>query len=61
MVGGEKSVGKALLLDSFLRYLGPQSLQTQALLFEKEVDVRSPPFMVVCEQYTDRQADRLNF
>ena len=35
MVGGEKSIGKALLLDGFLRKLGSCNLQTQAVLFGK--------------------------
>ena len=35
MAGGEKSIGKALLVDRFLRNLGSRNLQTQAVLFEK--------------------------
>ena len=34
MVGGEKLIGKAILLDKFLRKLGLRNLQTEAVLLE---------------------------
>ena len=35
MVGGEKSIGRALLQVGFPSYLGSHNLQTQAMLMEK--------------------------
>ena len=44
MAGDEKSIGKALLLDGFLRKLGSRNLQTQAVLFGKEIGSPFPSF-----------------
>ena len=43
MAGGEKSIGKALLLVVFLSYLDSRTIQTQAVLLEKI----GPPFTSV--------------
>ena len=44
MVGGEKSMGKVLLLDGFLRKLGSFNLKAQAVLLGKKLDLYSPPW-----------------
>ena len=54
MAGGEKSIGKALLLVGFLSYVDSRANQTQAVLLEKKLDLHSPPFMVSYEAITDR-------
>ena len=59
MAGGEKLIGKALLLVGFLSYLDLHTNQTQAVLFGKKLDLHSPPFMVSYESVTDRLTDTL--
>ena len=55
MEGGEKSIGKELLLVGFLSYLDSHTYQTQAVFLEK-MDLLSPQFMVSYE-ITDRLTD----
>ena len=59
MAGGEKSIGKALLLVVFLSYLDSRTHQTQAVLLEQTLELHSPPFMVSYESVTGRLTDTL--
>ena len=59
MAGGEKLIGKALLLDGFLSCLGLRNLQTQVVHLEKKIDLHSPSFMACYVRHTDRPTDRL--
>ena len=44
----DKSTGKVLLPDKFLREIGSRNLQTQALLVVTYLNLHSPPFVAFC-------------
>ena len=46
--GRDKSAGKRLLLDEFLREFGSRNLQTQALFFCNILNLHSPLFVDFC-------------
>ena len=55
LAGGEKSIGKALLLIGFLIFLGDVvSCNLQAVLLGEKLDLHSPPFMASYERCIDR-------
>ena len=54
MMGGEKSIGKALQLVGFLSNLDSRTDQTQVVNLGEKLDVHSPPLIVDYESVTDR-------
>ena len=56
LVGGEKLLGKALLLVGFLSKLGLHNLHAQKVLLGK-LDLHSPPFIMCYGRHTDRLTD----
>ena len=54
MMGGEKSIGKALLLVKFRGYLDSRTYQIQVVLLGEILDFHSSPFMVGYESVTNR-------
>ena len=57
---GEKSKGKALLLDEFLSYLGSHNLQTQAVILGKHwTSIHLPSWWAASDAQTDWLTDWL--